>query len=95
MGSHQTGKKKANRLGLFDMSGNVSEWCYDLYNAKVSVETVTDPLGAMSGDYHVIRGGNWQSLASETSVCFRDDYAPLTDRRETLGLRLVRSGSKN
>ena len=55
-GTHEVGKKAANVLGLYDMSGNVLEWCYDRYD---SIETgdVTDPSGASSGSNRVLRVG--------------------------------------
>ena len=94
-GSHQVGKKKANSLGLFDMSGNASEWCYDLYDSTVSKGSVTNPVGVDSSDYHCVRGGNWSDVATVSSVCFRGDVAKPSERFDYLGLRLVRSVPKN
>lgn len=51
------GQKKANELGIYDMSGNVFEWCSDIYG-QYSTEAVIDPQGAISGYYIVVRGGN-------------------------------------
>jgi formylglycine-generating enzyme required for sulfatase activity len=88
-GSHQVGKKTPNRLGIYDMSGNVSEWCYD-WEGEINKETVTNPTGALSGAYHIWRGGSWDSIASYCSVSFRyDDYMP--ERCDSRGFRVVRS----
>ena len=88
-GSHQVGKKTPNRLGIYDMSGNVSEWCYD-WEGEINKETVTNPTGALSGAYHIWRGGSWDSMASCCSVSFRyDDY--MTERCDSRGFRVVRS----
>ena len=88
-GTHEVGKKAANALGLYDMSGNVWEWCYDWYD---SIETgnVTDPTGASSGSCCVLRGGSWRYDANFASVCYRIDIIP--DCRDSyLGFRVCRS----
>jgi formylglycine-generating enzyme required for sulfatase activity len=54
------GKFKPNAFGLYDMHGNVYEWCKNWYG-KYPKGTVTDPKGPRSGSYHVVRGGCWQS----------------------------------
>ena len=53
--------KEANKLGLFDMSGNASEWCWDRYSTTLSSGSVTDPIGSSSSadTKRVLRGGNW------------------------------------
>jgi formylglycine-generating enzyme required for sulfatase activity len=55
--THAVGKKLPNELGIFDMSGNVEEWCSDWYGSYGS-NPVTNPQGANQGDYRVLRGGS-------------------------------------
>ena len=90
-GTHQVGKeKKANSLGIYDMSGNVWEWCWDRYG---TVETGTKPTGASSGSSRVRRGGGWDDYAAGTSVSRRGYNGPSL-RIGDLGFRVVRASSK-
>ena len=89
-GTHQKGLKAANALDIYDMSGNVWEWCYDWYSDSVSTGKETDPLGSSSGSFRVVRGGSWGEDASDGSVCGRNDGSPAM-RFFNLGFRLVRS----
>ena len=52
-------KKKANTLGLYDMSGNVSEWCSDWYSDRYDAKDTNNPTGRSRGVYRVVRGGGW------------------------------------
>ena len=93
-GTHEVGKKAANVLGLYDMSGNVCEWCYDWYD---SIETgnATDPAGASAGSHCVERGGSWAigggSGAWCASVCYRTSDVPSSFVASYRGFRVCRS----
>lgn len=92
-GTHEIGKKEHNLLGIYDMSGNVWEWCYDRWTDSVGTGNVTDPSGPSSGSNRVRRGGGWNYYAYFCSVCFR--YGNYPDYRiSSLGFRVVRSRSE-
>lgn len=92
LGTHQVGKKTANRLELYDMSGNVSEWCYD-WEGIISEENETDPTGATvsDGNSRIFRGGAWYWHANEVSVFLRASNPDLGTHGNGLGFRVVRS----
>jgi formylglycine-generating enzyme required for sulfatase activity len=70
-GAHPVGQKTVNRLGLFDMSGNAAEWCFDSYN-----ENIGQGGGPVSGSQRIIRGGSWKSEAVACTVKSRDFQDP-------------------
>jgi formylglycine-generating enzyme required for sulfatase activity len=87
-GSKQVGTKTANELGIYDMSGNVREWCWD-WKGSYSSEAQTDPVGASSGSYRVARGAGWLNSAQRVRSADRADDPP-HDRDSSLGFRVVR-----
>ena len=84
--THDVGTRSPNELGLYDMSGNVYEWCNDCYGSYSS-SSQTDPKGASSGSRRVYRGGSWSFDASYCRVSHRDYYYP-DYRSNRIGLRL-------
>jgi formylglycine-generating enzyme required for sulfatase activity len=84
------GSYKANALGLFDMHGNVCEWCADWEDASYPVGEVTNPTGPTEGTYRVYRGGSWYGTGSYCRAARRGGYEP-GDQHDFLGFRLARS----
>ena len=89
-GSHQVGLKKPNRLGVYDMSGGIFEWCWDWEHA-ISTGSTLDPVGPDSGDKKVLRGGSWlHGWAIYCGVRLRLSSEPQTST-DYYGFRIARS----
>lgn len=85
------GQKKPNELGLFDMSGNISEWCSDWYDKKYyKTSPNSDPAGPATGVYRIHRGGSWFN-AQLNSRCAARTFLFPGSRYFTVGFRLARS----
>ncbi|MBI2479207.1 MAG: SUMF1/EgtB/PvdO family nonheme iron enzyme [Planctomycetia bacterium] len=80
-----------NAFGLYDMIGNVREWCADWFDADYYRKSPTeDPTGPAAGSYRVLRGGAWNRDASDCRAASRDYFEPTT-RRDSVGFRVVSS----
>lgn len=87
--THQVGLKSPNRLGLYDMSGNVAEWCHDFYH-HISPTEETNPTGTLHGSFKVFRGGSFASSKEDCTVSSRD-YAEPDSTFKNIGFRVVRT----
>ncbi len=87
--THPVGQKKPNAFGLFDLHGNVWEWCQDWYDKNYYQQSLgNDPQGPSSGTYRVLRGGSWVDLNVNCRSAFRGIHVP-DARIFDVGVRVV------
>jgi len=93
--THPVGKKKANPWGLFDIHGNVAEWCHDWYAGNYyQNSSAKNPQGPGKGTERVLRGGSWNNTADACRSTYRGKSASLNDSCRTsdaIGFRCVRN----
>lgn len=87
--THDVASKKPNELGIYDMSGNVWEWCWD-WKGDYGLESQTDPRGPSTGVYRVSRGGSWYYYVGGCRVAGRGHSHP-NEHSSNIGFRLVRT----
>jgi formylglycine-generating enzyme required for sulfatase activity len=89
---HPVGEKKPNELGLYDMSGNVWQWCSDWFDEKYySKSPSNNPSGPSAGTpFKVVRGGSWWGPVKDCRVANRDKFEP-DKKDDDVGFRLVRN----
>lgn len=87
--THQVGKKRPNELGIYDMSGNVSEWCGDYYEYSYYQHSPSlNPIGPDKGLNRVVRGGGWMMNENYIDIKYRAVYPP-NEKNSSIGIRLA------
>ena len=96
--THPVGQKRPNAWGIYDMHGNVAEWCNDVYDAGYyATSPAANPRGPSEGEQHVLRGGSWASsaetLRSSSRVGENPGFSDACLARDAIGFRCVRKPS--
>ncbi len=91
--THPVGSKRSNPFGLYDLYGNVAEWCWD-WMGDYAKEPLIDPTGPKSGRYRVLRGGAWDTYESDISCVSRSSMLPEKPNRSN-GFRVVRYSTEH
>jgi formylglycine-generating enzyme required for sulfatase activity len=86
--SHPVGQKQSNAWGLYDMAGNVAEWCHDYYQLDLGATSVTDPFGPATGGHHMTRGGSFEAVPRLLRAAKR---IPQTNADRFTGFRCART----
>jgi formylglycine-generating enzyme required for sulfatase activity len=93
--SYEVGKKTSNELGIYDMSGNVWEWCLDWFDEEYYTYSPSyNPTGPIYGEHRILRGGSWRSVKEVCRVSWRYKDSPEI-RASNYGLRLALVNVKN
>jgi formylglycine-generating enzyme required for sulfatase activity len=87
---HPVGGKKSNWFGLYDMHGNVFQWCLDAYRKDYQKLSLTDPINNTRGDDYIIRGGYWNAIPELCRSAYRSRNLP-NHRATSVGFRVVLS----
>ena len=88
--THQVCQKKPNALGLYDMCGNVEEWCWDFYE-EYGLAELRNPCGPNEGTLRIKRGGSWLDDDIQCTATFRSRSAP-NGKGSNLGFRICFCG---
>jgi formylglycine-generating enzyme required for sulfatase activity len=92
-GHHNVRTKQPNASGLYDMHGNVWEWCWDWYVADLGSSVAVDPAGPAGGSQRVIRGGSWYYFARDCRSAARAPYWP-NSKDDIVGFRVARNAPR-